>query len=204
MILHLNYTAREGGEPLRGAAADAARGRLPGDGRRLLDVRRDLPDAWAALTRRGRERRELELALTPAMFPLVPARRVTHVDRIGVLVEAAGARPGAWIELVFRPTPHSCAGPCACARITVRCVAGGTYPGLFHGEVELSCPAPLGALGPGGPTRIGTFEFPGEPDRVREVFLLLDHRARPDRDSREEAQTLMRNRSSGSTNSSSS
>ncbi|MYY08031.1 insecticidal toxin complex protein [Streptomyces sp. SID4919] len=204
VILHLNYTAREGGEPLRGAATDAARGRLPGDGRRLLDVRRDLPDAWAALTRRGRERRELELALTPAMFPFVPARRVTRVDRIGVLVEAPGARPGAWIELVFRPAPHSCAGPCACERITVRCVAGGAFPGLFHGEVELSGPAPLGALGPGGPTRVGTFEFPGEPDRVRDVFLLLDYRARPDPDSREEAQTLMRNRSSGSTNSSSS
>jgi hypothetical protein len=49
VVLHLNYTAREGGEPLRAAAWDDARRRLPGDGLRLFDVRHDFPDAWPAL-----------------------------------------------------------------------------------------------------------------------------------------------------------
>ena len=48
-VLHLNYTAREGGAALREAAARDARGRLPGDGLRLFDVRHDFPDAWPAL-----------------------------------------------------------------------------------------------------------------------------------------------------------
>ena len=52
VVLHLNYTAREGGDALAAAAAEAARCRLPGDGLRLFDVRRDLSDAWPGLQRR--------------------------------------------------------------------------------------------------------------------------------------------------------
>ena len=54
LVLHLNYTAREGGAALREAAARDARGRLPGDGLRLFDVRQDFPDAWPALRELGR------------------------------------------------------------------------------------------------------------------------------------------------------
>ncbi len=44
VIVHLSYTAREGGDALRRAAADAARCHLPGDGIRLLDVRNEMPE----------------------------------------------------------------------------------------------------------------------------------------------------------------
>jgi hypothetical protein len=50
LVLHLSYTAREGGDRLREAAAAAARGRLPGAGIRLFDMRHDFPDDWYALT----------------------------------------------------------------------------------------------------------------------------------------------------------
>src|SRR5262249_28751822 len=50
VVLHLNYTAREGGEGLRDAAAAAARCRLPGSGIRLFDARHDFPDEWYTLT----------------------------------------------------------------------------------------------------------------------------------------------------------
>jgi Tc toxin complex TcA C-terminal TcB-binding domain len=55
VILHLNYTSREGGDMLRAAASQSARGRLPGDGLRLFDVRHDFPDAWPALREPDRE-----------------------------------------------------------------------------------------------------------------------------------------------------
>ena len=51
VVLHLNYTAREGGKVLGAAAARDARRRLPGDGLRLIDVRRELPDSWQGLQR---------------------------------------------------------------------------------------------------------------------------------------------------------
>ena len=84
VVLHLNYTAREGGDVLRAAARDDARRRLPGDGLRLFDIRHDFPDALPAAWRPGAEDREAEpdrrhrslrLGLTPAMFPFVPGRR---------------------------------------------------------------------------------------------------------------------------------
>ena len=57
IILHLNYTSREGGERLRRAGSAAASCKLPGDGLRLFDVRHEFPDAWPALRER-REQRE--------------------------------------------------------------------------------------------------------------------------------------------------
>ena len=48
-VLSLNYTAREGGEPLRRAANASAQRHLPGDGWRFFDVRHEFPDAWQLL-----------------------------------------------------------------------------------------------------------------------------------------------------------
>ena len=46
VVLHLNYTAREGGELLRARRDASARRHLPGDGWRFFDVRHEFPDAW--------------------------------------------------------------------------------------------------------------------------------------------------------------
>src|SRR5262249_43622522 len=60
VVLHINYTAREGGDRLRDAARAAARHRLPGAGVRLFDVRHDFPAPWY----------RLESAEPPAVWPL--------------------------------------------------------------------------------------------------------------------------------------
>lgn len=177
VILHLNYTAREGGEELRRAAAEATRCRLPGDGQRLLDVRRDLPEAWAGLSRRTTGRQGLALDLSPAMFPLVPARRVTRVDWLRVFVEAPGAAPGAALDLTFLPPQGSRLAPCE--RVPVHCVADGAWPGLFVGEVDLTGLASLAELTEGRPTRIGTLEFPVDPLRICDAFLLIGYGTQP-------------------------
>ncbi|MEU0988143.1 neuraminidase-like domain-containing protein [Streptomyces sp. NPDC005953] len=46
VVLHLNYTAREGGDVLRSAAEESSRRRLPGSGVRYFDVRYDMTAAW--------------------------------------------------------------------------------------------------------------------------------------------------------------
>ena len=55
LVLHVNYTSLEGGEALRDAAVRDARGRLPGDGLRMFDVRHDFPVACPSLREDGRE-----------------------------------------------------------------------------------------------------------------------------------------------------
>ena len=47
-VMHLSFTAREGGDVLRNVANAEAQRHLPGAGVRLFDARNDFPDAWQA------------------------------------------------------------------------------------------------------------------------------------------------------------
>ena len=186
LVLHLNYTARDGGAALREAAARDARGRLPGDGLRLFDVRHDFPDAWPALRhpggpgepsddreRHGRDRersdpdgwaRRLRLGFTRAMFPFVPGRPVDRIDQLVLMFAAPDAAPGAHHLIRFWRDE---AGHGDAAQ--VECVAGDAWPGLFCGAIDLR-EHPLGPLRDGQPTAC-TFEIPcarrGDPERLR-------------------------------------
>ncbi|MET8150882.1 neuraminidase-like domain-containing protein [Actinoplanes sp. NPDC005259] len=66
-VLHVNYTAREGGPVLRRAAAAYARERLPDAGERLIDLAREMPQEWARFTGEGGYRR-LDLRLSRDYF----------------------------------------------------------------------------------------------------------------------------------------
>ena len=187
VVLHLNYTAREGGEGLRTAATEAARCRLPGDGLRLLDVRRDLPDAWNELQQLHEDphhsgwARRLPLRLRKEMFPFVPARRVRWVDELQILFEAPGADPSTNHVVRFFPEAHrhDHGEHCDCGRSDVHCVASDEYPGLFWGHVDLRGRR-LGPLDPErAATELGTLEFPDALGEVCEVHLVTKYCADP-------------------------
>jgi hypothetical protein len=96
-VLHLNYTAREGGDLLRKAAREAAECHLPGNGWCLFDVRHDFPEAWQLLrTERRRQQRDdrvtddrITLDIGREIFPFVPC--ADQLDITGVLVMFDGA-----------------------------------------------------------------------------------------------------------------
>jgi Tc toxin complex TcA C-terminal TcB-binding domain len=88
-IVRLNYTAREGGEPLRRAASAAAQRHLPGDGWCFLDLRHEFPDAWQLFkdcSRDERSKGRLRLRLHRKMFPFVPGAREIWIDRVAILL----------------------------------------------------------------------------------------------------------------------
>jgi hypothetical protein len=180
VVLHLNYTAREGGDVLRAAASDAARCRLPGDGLRLVDVRRDLPDAWYGLQSEGEAehqrgwRRHFDLRLTESMFPTVPERRVRWVQGLQIFIEAPDADPDANVVVHFEPHEHEHEHDeeCDCDRIDVHCIASSEWPGIYWGVVDLSGKR-LGPLGGTQPSRLGTFEMPDELGEVCNVRLVV-------------------------------
>ena len=96
LVLHLNFTAREGGELLRHAANKAAQRHLPGAGVRFFDIRHDFPDAWAGLRGDITEEqlhRELPLRMSHAMFPFLPGRCAIRIHRLDLFFEAPGADP---------------------------------------------------------------------------------------------------------------
>jgi hypothetical protein len=184
VVLHLDYTAREGGEVLRAAAGDDARGRLPGDGLRLFDVRHDFPDAWPLAWRPGtevreaeereasgdRRRRSLRLGLTPAMFPFVPGRPVRTVDRVVLMFAAPDAEPGRHHDIRFWWTDD---GHERAAEFTA--VADSAWPGYFCGPVDLH-ESPLGPLRDDRPAACG-FDFLAEAGETRNVFVIAHYTA---------------------------
>ena len=150
LVLHLNYTAREGGEPLRKAASAATRGKLPGDGWAFFDVRHDFPDAWELFQRpvacEG-DRRELAINLRRKLFPYLPGRPELRIDRFMLLFETACQPEGR------APQPEHCCCPDHeafgshvvtvqdCDKHTrVVCRAAAEWPQLYSGmtDVELS------------------------------------------------------------------
>jgi hypothetical protein len=91
-VLHVNYTAREGGELLRRAAAEAARGKLPGDGWSFFDLRHDFPDGWELFHRpaaREADKRDLSLHLRRSYFPYLPGNPELRITRFMLLFETA-------------------------------------------------------------------------------------------------------------------
>src|SRR6266567_8595574 len=180
-VLHLNYTARDGGAALREAAARDARGRLPGDGLRLFDVRHDFPDAWPALRRpdpehqptdRDRRHRSLRLGFTRAMFPFVPGRRVQGIDQLLLMFAAPDAVPGRQHIVRFQSQDAD--------RDDVRefaCVADGAWPGFFCGAISLR-EHPLGPLQDGHPVTC-TLEIPAQVGRIHNAFVIASYDAAP-------------------------
>jgi hypothetical protein len=181
LVLNLNYTAREGGTALREAAAHEARGRLPGDGLRLFDVRQDFSDAWPALREPGHwddtddhrhRQRRLRLGFTPAMFPFIPGRRVHSIERLLFMFAAPDAEPGRHHLVRVRRDEEP---DCGC--VEVECIASDAWPGLFCGTVDLG-EHPLGPLRDDRPTTC-TFEIPNDVGEICNAFLIADYHAQP-------------------------
>jgi len=182
VVVHLNYTAREGGEPLRRAAQTWAAQHLPGAGTRLFDVRHDLPDTWTRLRSATPPDAPatLPLRLSRGHFPYLPGGCSLRITKVGLFVELDGAPCHDGLPARFVPVhdrAHGPADPCDCDAHEVECTADPELRDLFHGVLDL----PLGPLGRGGERDLGEFllDVPGR--RIKRAYLLCayDTEARP-------------------------
>lgn len=180
-VLHFGFTAREGGTVLRDAAREAAAARVPGDGRRVLDIRNEMPDAWHRFrAAKPGSRAALELRLSRALFAYLPGRRDLHVTTLGVLVETEGTCepdlvPAHHTLTIETRPPHGCKHEHdePCVSRTFECVSNAAWPGLHHGTV----PVDLGPVRDHEP-EVVTLRFPSDMPRVMRVFVMLDYEAR--------------------------
>jgi hypothetical protein len=189
VIVHLNYTSREGGERLRHAAKEAAEKRLPGAGWCLFDVSHDFPDAWE-LSRtnndenqhrdhqRGDKRpRHLNLKFGRHLFPFIPGHRELRIDKMALLFDTCE-----------KPDRDCCAGECACGEDKIRacwrvgfkghrgeceeteicCAASEDWSDLYYGVVD----SWMGALARNGDRQEARLRFPAEVGELSKVFLL--------------------------------
>jgi hypothetical protein len=181
-ILHMQHTAREGGEPLRRAASAAARRLLPGAGWCLFDARHDFPDAWQLLRNslQGRDARaQLSVHFERKLFPYVPDGKEISITQIAVLFAADGEaclpreavsdcvcpeerRPGARVvDVLHVPGDWERA-----ARVS--CVACDEWPNLYYGV----CDTNIRRVGRIGERHEVKLRFPDHCGDLDRVFLL--------------------------------
>jgi receptor-binding and translocation channel-forming TcA subunit of Tc toxin/ABC toxin-like protein len=111
VVITLNHTAREGGEPLRRAANASAQRHLPGDGWHFFDLRHEFPDAWQLFRRSGDDnhrQRPLRLRLTRQMFPFIPGGREIQIDKMAIVFGPADGPPCGCPDISDCPCPQPC------------------------------------------------------------------------------------------------
>ncbi len=186
VVIHLNYTSREGGEVLRRAAQEASACDLPGSGWCLFDLRHDFADAWELFRRRrrgdeARHERELDLRFTRSMFPFVPGVNELYIKSLALLFD----RP----EHCECPCPAEC--PC-CADPSwahqdlmlrhrgaeerrFRCVTSDDWPRGYHGMVNCVTIGPLRGRREREDVRI---VFPHAVEDIESAYMLCRYAVR--------------------------
>jgi Tc toxin complex TcA C-terminal TcB-binding domain len=198
-VITLNYMAREGGEELRHAAAQAARARLPGDGFRLFDVKHELSDLWATLKRsltlrghagwhkKGEEHGKvapplLRLPFHRNMFPFLNGRRILSVVRLQLFVQAEEPQPdGSYVRVRYHPSGYSYEEDVDeylydSSTREFDCVVNAEWPGLYHGVIDVDIEVPPAGWSEG--KGCGTLTFPERMFDVRDVYILCQYKVR--------------------------
>ena len=109
-MLHINYTAREGGERLRHAASAAARRKLPGDGWAFFDIRHDFPMRRNCSAARGpakKHHHQASIQLRRKFLPYLPRDPDIRIVRVALLFETEEMVVHACPEFEGCPCPES-------------------------------------------------------------------------------------------------
>ena len=178
LILHLNFTAREGGDELRKVANECAQQNLPGAGIRFFDVRRDLPEAWQLLNNpvsSEAESKQLGVRLSRNMFPYLTGNKKIGVSQLQIFFDAPGADPSAHhiVEfLVGQQAYQIKEEKCDCDMYSIACIADANWPGLFHGVLEID----FEALSTSGFQDLGVFRFPKDVGEITDTYLFCGYK----------------------------
>lgn len=140
VILHIRYTAREGGDLLRDGARKELRKLIDGAGAagsvRLFSVRHEFPTEWAKFqgeTPSTGQRHSLALALRPEHYPFWSQGRLGSVHRVDILARSSRAPVPARLEifgLAERPGPAGLPEPTDVLELEP------TLGGLLAGELK--------------------------------------------------------------------
>ena len=187
MVMLVNYTSREGGDPLRRAANEVAQRHLPGDGWCFFDVRHEFPDAWQLLrnARDGRVPARLSLRLERRMFPFIPGACDVSIGRMAILFSTRRPDCEDRLQLGECPCPQEEGAGSHTIEIThgsqhrhgeplrLTCEASEEWPDLFCGVFETQ----LDRLGRPSECRPEvSFRFPVTTGEVENVYVLCQYR----------------------------
>jgi hypothetical protein len=180
-VIHLNYTAREGGAMLRRVAEKSAQHHLPGDGIRFFDLRHEFPSMWTSaftskIQSKGRSKHKsrsecsMPLQFTRRAFPFLPGRRSVTITNLHIFIEVdRSCKLGEHLSINFR-------GDGKCEDKAFTCVSSSTIPGFYHGVLDKIT---LGPLDNDQTHNFGHLVFPKHlPEAgVRQVYFLCYYSA---------------------------
>ncbi|KAH8598521.1 hypothetical protein B0O99DRAFT_669787 [Bisporella sp. PMI_857] len=140
-VIHLSYTAREGGPLLRRVANKSAQCHLPGDGVRFFDIRHEFPTLWASAFARRHDPRNskhnrkhenrISLQFSRRGFPFLTGRRSITLSNLHLYVEVdKHCTLGGHFPVHFQGV-----GECKEDK-KFTCVSTPTVPGLYHGILD--------------------------------------------------------------------
>ncbi|MFE6707752.1 neuraminidase-like domain-containing protein [Bacillus thuringiensis] len=178
VILHLNFTAREGGENLRKAANECAQENLPGEGIRFFDIKNEFPDNWyafASLLPDHPSNKKLGIPLSRSMFPYLTANKKVGVTRIEILFEAPGADPSVHHIVEFlagQRVDQIKDEKCQTDVRSIPCVADANWPGLFHGVLTIDSEVLIAD----GIQELGVFKFPMDVGEITNTYLFCSYK----------------------------
>jgi hypothetical protein len=170
VILHLRYTARDGGEQLRTAALanlndefeDAKSQPLA----RMVSLRHEYPSEWARLTASAAGPRTETVRIGKETFPYLfqDQRHDVTIVKVDVLGVVTDGRPGTLPGI----TPPGQAGP-----LELNVDQAETIGDLLHGLAE-----PEGGIAVAGPNSTWTFAGAEELAALRDVLIVLTYKVR--------------------------
>ncbi len=175
VIMHLNYTAREGGEVLRNAALEVAQKYLPGNGWRLFEIDKEFPQAWHQFQSQISDGK-LDVRLKRNMFPFLPCQPDVMVNNLYLFIEAPGAEPSAYRQVEFLAGNSEGYEDkrkkwMKCDLEYIPCIATDKWPKLFFG-VHME---QFGKLAAEGELTLGTFKFPQNKGPVTRIYMLVGY-----------------------------
>jgi len=86
VVVHLRYTARDGGGALRNAARSAIITPLPRSGVRVLSAAAQFPDAWQAFFSPTGDGQRLDVAIAAQHFPALPTTQQVRITGVSALL----------------------------------------------------------------------------------------------------------------------
>ena len=175
MVMHLNYTSRDGGPELRRLASERSRGRLPGDGMRLFDVRQEFPDIFATLlqserpdSHNKRQHIDLPLRFNRNLFPFLTGRRAVTIIRMEIFIEPfEHVDIGQHIDIQIVPNPKH-----QNLKQNIECIVSSRMPQFYEGSFQ-------GHLGPINDQPVwhefGHLRLPKSMGHICQIYLLCHY-----------------------------
>lgn len=156
VVMHVRYTARDGGQALRDAARAAVITPLPRNGFQLLSARSEFPDAFARLFGPTGTGQRLDLALGADHFPFLPTTQQINLTSVSAVLlftadrtyaDYLGVAAGERLKARLGFTPDDGTPPATSTTFTAVAATLGGVP-----------IAPASVAGPVGPVTLAFLE----------------------------------------------